>query len=86
MKLNLKIFNRKKINENRIDEVRNVDIFGVMWEEFGRFNSFYIIWLSNIFDDLKNKLKNLVGWEVIFWFKWLGFNVVYVDVIVIFYL
>lgn len=86
MKLNLKIFNRKKINENKIDEVRNVSIFGIMWEEFGRFNSFYIIWLSNIFYDLKNKLKNLVGWEVIFWFKWLGFNVVYVDVIVIFYL
>lgn len=86
VKSNPKIFNRKKINENRTDEVRNVSISGTTREEFGRSNSFYITWPSNIFDDLKNKSKIPVGWEVISRFKRLGFNVVYADVTVISYL
>lgn len=85
VKSNPKIFNRKKINENRTDEVRNVSISGPTREEFGRSNSFYITWPSNIFDDLKNKSKIPVGWEVISRFKRLGFNVVYADVTVISY-
>lgn len=86
VKSNPKIFNRKKINENKTDEVRNVSISGTTREEFGRSNSFYITWPSNIFHDLKNKSKNPVGWEVISRFKRLGFNVVYADVTVIPYL
>uniref|UniRef100_K1QZ50 RNA-dependent RNA polymerase n=2 Tax=Magallana gigas TaxID=29159 RepID=K1QZ50_MAGGI len=86
VKSNPKIFNRKKINENKTDEVRNVSISGTSREEFGRSNSFYITWPSNIFHDLKNKSKNPVGWEVISRFKRLGFNVVYADVTVIPYL